>query len=115
MLWFLRGEFSFDVRSLRRFKASRLSLSLFGDQRPLFSISLQPASSGKGSLGGQGRTRRDSLWYISSHHRKEHAPILMLITTDVSHSPVSGLICWMQSKGRTQLDLGCKGQSLQDS
>ncbi|GFV94939.1 hypothetical protein TNCV_1029371 [Trichonephila clavipes] len=45
MLWFVRGELPFCVRSLRRLKASLvLSLSIFG--HPV-SIPLHPASSGK--------------------------------------------------------------------
>ncbi|GFU70416.1 hypothetical protein TNCV_3442331 [Trichonephila clavipes] len=35
--------------------------------------------------------------------------------TDIFNSTISGLTSWMQSNGRTKLDAGHKGQSLQDS
>ncbi|GFX81847.1 hypothetical protein TNCV_2570471 [Trichonephila clavipes] len=55
------------------------------------------------------KTRRESLWYILTQRRKEHAPILVASSTDVFSSPISGLFYWMQSKGRIRLDARRKG------
>ncbi|GFT09715.1 hypothetical protein TNCV_4948551 [Trichonephila clavipes] len=95
MMWFVREEFSFGVRSLRKFRIISPSLC-FGDQQPasIFSFQLHPASRGKKVhrevQGCRGYPRRDNT--ITFKLQLQNAPVVIISTKKPIHSSMAGIV-----------------------